>query len=458
MRRWPRRRRRRPRRRQRQRRRRSRSRRAASSRKENVATATCSVPRTLAPPRTHRCSEGLERGATGTGGAEDAEGSQGEGSACRQGARRARDGRRKRPRRRRRANRRPPPSRQIEAPRRPRPPRRSLPAPPAADRRRAAARRRRHRHPAAAAAHRARPRRRRALAGAAEVASKRTDAPAGRGPDSSNEKVRFALDALTYRTQGPVPPPRPRRAGPVTAAPRRRGRPSAAMRKTADQVPLPAGRGPPRPAESWPHVSVDVTAPRRARLGGSAGPKADGVGVTGQDRTRRPVRASAPLVEGIGSGRRRRRSRRGGASGSADVEKSSGGARIAKPRPPQPATRESPSPPSSKRGGPFQVWAASGAARAPRGGGVSIGRALSPSKLQVVAAPATRDRTVATRAAATPRESGRGGDAARESSVKLRRPSDGRRFRGRASRWGVTTGSWGRRALTGVAALASILV
>ena len=53
----------------------------------------------------------------------------------------------------------------------------------------------------------------------------------------------------------------------------------------------------------------------------------------------------------------------------------------------------------------------------------------------------------------------RGGEAAptRLSSVKLRRPSDGRRFRGRASGWGVTTGSLGRRALTGVVVLASIL-
>ncbi len=85
------------------------------------------------------------------------------------------------------------------------------------------------------------------------------------------------------------------------------------------------------------------------------------------------------------------------------------------------------------------------------GGGVSRSRG-SPSKLQVRGSPgeALPDRG----------DSGRGdaGDAARESSVKLRRPSDGRRFRGRASGWGVTTGSWGRRALTGVAALASILV
>ena len=82
------------------------------------------------------------------------------------------------------------------------------------------------------------------------------------------------------------------------------------------------------------------------------------------------------------------------------------------------------------------------------GGGVSRSRG-SPSKDQVRGSPgdARPDRG----------DSGRG-DAARESSVKLRRPSDGRRFRGRASGWGVTTGSWGRRALTGVAALPSILV
>ncbi|CAH0366849.1 unnamed protein product [Pelagomonas calceolata] len=81
------------------------------------------------------------------------------------------------------------------------------------------------------------------------------------------------------------------------------------------------------------------------------------------------------------------------------------------------------------------------------GGGVSRSRG-SPSKLQVRGSPgdARPDRG----------DSGRG-DAARESSVKLRRPSDGRRFRGRASGWGVTTGSWGRRALTGVVVLASIL-
>ena len=92
------------------------------------------------------------------------------------------------------------------------------------------------------------------------------------------------------------------------------------------------------------------------------------------------------------------------------------------------------------------------------GGGVSRSRG-SPSKLQVRGSPgeALPDRGDSGRGDAALESSGRG-DAARESSVKLRRPSDGRRFRGRASGWGVTTGSWGRRALTGVAALASILV
>ena len=82
------------------------------------------------------------------------------------------------------------------------------------------------------------------------------------------------------------------------------------------------------------------------------------------------------------------------------------------------------------------------------GGGVSRSRG-SPSNDQVRGSPgdARPDRG----------DSGRG-DAARLRSVKLRRPSDGRRFRGRASGWGVTTGSWGRRALTGVVVLASIPV
>ena len=81
------------------------------------------------------------------------------------------------------------------------------------------------------------------------------------------------------------------------------------------------------------------------------------------------------------------------------------------------------------------------------GGGVSRSRG-SPSKDQVKGNPgdARPERG----------DSGRG-DAARLRSVKLRRPSDGRRFRGRASGWGVSTKSWGRRALTGVADLASIL-
>ena len=81
------------------------------------------------------------------------------------------------------------------------------------------------------------------------------------------------------------------------------------------------------------------------------------------------------------------------------------------------------------------------------GGGVSRSRG-SPSKDQVKGNPgdARPERG----------DSGRG-DAARLRSVKLRRPSDGRRFRGRASGWGVSTKSWGRRGLTGVVVLAFIL-